>query len=68
MNESGTGFKRLHNFKPPLDIHPCFSVRMAVTEVKKEPVEYEETMLNMLQNKIPLNKVSMLIRVGLTLL
>lgn len=33
---------------------------MAVTEVKEEPVEYEETMLNML-NKIPLNKVSMLI-------
>lgn len=59
-NERGTGFRRVHNLKPRLVIHPCFSARMAVTEVKEEPVEYEETVLTTL-NKIPLNKVSMLI-------
>lgn len=54
------GSNECNILKLPLILRPCFSVRMAITEVKKEPIEYEETMLNTL-NKIPLNKVSMLI-------
>lgn len=49
--------------KPPLNVHPCFSVKMEITEVKMEPIEhmdpteYEENLLKII-DKPPVNKVN----------